>query len=405
MFLISVCFRPSRSRENDNKPGIVFFRVARYGQNEPRIERSVNSDIKGADDGVLQAEREKIISQIRLLYCIIERREERGTPFTIDDVVNDFRDALFSSESMTDVIAKSRTDFPIRRDMVSIGREFRDCFKYLFSVRKNDKCAGLFDYIFSLAQLLKNERRSSQAKSFISLISSLKSFTEADEIIFSNITAEFVQEYYEWLKRKGIANSSQSFYLRTLRTVLNKAHEDELVDVSPDWFEKVDTRIYKSTENEGKSLDRDVLLKIENLDLTANDSLALARDMFMFGFYCEGMELIDISNLTIDNIKEGHLVYRRRQKGQEKSVVLGNQAKKIISRYIRNGQKYLFPLLEGSEAITFGAVSNYVRRYLTEIGNIVGYPKLTFSMNISTYKSFASGVSISEILLKYGNII
>ena len=237
------------------------------------------------------------------------------------------------------------------------------------------------------------------------MMSSLQYFTEADEISFSDITAEFVHEYYEWLKRKGIANSSQSFYLRTLRTVLNKAHEDGLLEVAPNWFEKVDTRIYKSIDSEGKSLDRDVLLKIENLDLTANDSLALARDMFMFGFYCEGMELIDISNLTTDNIKDGHLVYRRRQKGLEKSVVLGLQAKKIISRYIREGQKYLFPLLEGSESITFGAVSNYVRRYLTEIGNMVGYPKLTFSMNISTYKSFASGVSISEILLRYGNII
>ncbi len=405
MFLISVCFRPSRSRGNGNKPGIVYFRIARYGQDEPRIERSVNSDIKGADDGVLQPEREKIISQIRLLYCIIEHREDSGAPFGIDDVIDDFRRALAGDDSMTEIIKMSRTDFPIRRDMVSIGREFRDCFKYLFSVRENDKCEGLFDYISNLAQSLRNKRRSSQAKSFISLMSSLQYFTGADEISFSNITAKFVQEYYEWLKHKGIANSSQSFYLRTLRTVLNKAHEDELLDVSPNWFEKVDTRIYKSTESEDKSLDRDVLLNIENLDLTANDSLALARDMFMFGFYCEGMELIDISNLTIDNIKDGHLVYRRRQKGLEKSVVLGNQAKKIISRYIRNGQKYLFPLLEGSEAITFGAVSNYVRRHLTEIGNMVGYPKLTFSMNISTYKSFTSGVSISEILLRYGNII
>lgn len=101
-----------------------------------------------------------------------------------------------------------------------------------------------------------------------------------------------MQEYYEWLKRKGIANSSQSFYLRTLRTVLNKADEDQLLNVSPNWFEKVYTRIYKSTESEGKSLDRNALLKIEDLDLTANDSLALVRDMFMFGVYCEGMELM-----------------------------------------------------------------------------------------------------------------
>ena len=74
--------------------------------------------------------------------------------------------------------------------------------------------------------------------------------------------------------------------------MLNKAHEDELLNVSPNWFEKVYTRIYKSTESEGKSLDRNTLLKIEDLDLTANDSLAFVRDMFMFGVYCEGMELM-----------------------------------------------------------------------------------------------------------------
>lgn len=405
MFLISVCFRISRSKGNNDKTGVVFYRIAQYGVGESRIERSVNSDIHGPDDSVFQTNREKIIEQIRMLYCIIECREDCGEPFGIDDVVDDFRKALSGDKSMTKIIKKARTDFPIRRDLVSIGREFRECFKYSFSVRKNDKCEGLFDYIFNRAQSLKDKKRSSQAKSFISLMSSLQYFTEANEIDFSNVTAEFVHEYSEWLKRKGIANSSQSFYLRTLRTILNNAHKDKLLEVSPNWFGKVDTRIYKSTEREEKSLDRNVLLEIENLDLAANSPLALARDMFMFGFYCEGMELIDISNLTNDNIREGHLVYRRRQKGLEKSVVLGDQAKKIISRYIREGQKYLFPLLEGSEAITFGAVSNYVRRYLTEIGNLVGYPKLTFSMNISTYKSFASGVSISEILLKYGNII
>lgn len=405
MFLISACFRAARSKGKSDKMGVVFYRITQYGLDKTRIERSVNSDIHGTDESVFQSEREKIIGQIRILYCIIERKEDCGEPFGINDVIDDFRKALSGYKSMSIIIKKALTDFPIRRDLVSIGREFKDCFKYSFSVRKNDKCDGLFDYIFTLAQSLKDKRRSSQAKSFISLMSSLQYFTEADEIRFSNITAKFVHEYSEWLKRKGIANSSQSFYLRTLRTVLNNAHKDKLIEVPSSWFGKVDTRIYKSREREEKSLDRNVLLEIENLNLTANSPLALARDMFMFGFYCEGMELIDISNLTTDNIREGHLVYRRRQKGLEKSVVLGNQAKKIISRYIRDNQKYLFPLLEGSEAITFGAVSNYVRRYLTEIGNMVGYPKLTFSMNISTYKSFASGVSISEILLKYGNII
>lgn len=405
MFLISACFRPARSKGRSDKPGVVFYRIAQSGAGESRIERSVNSDIHGLDESVFQSERETIIRQIRMLYCIIERREDSGESFGIDDVIDDFRKALVGDGSMAEIIERSRTDFPFRKDMVTIGREFRDCFTYVYPVKSNGTSGGLFDYISTLAQSLRNEQRSSQSKSFVSLISSLRNFTEAGDVDFSNINADFVYKYSEWLKQKGIADSSLSFYLRTLRTVLNKAHKDNLIDVSPCWFENVDTRIYKSTDSEEKALDRDVLLKIEKLDLAANESLALARDMFMFGFYCGGMELIDISNLTADNIRDGNLVYNRRLKGHEKSVVLGDQAMKIIKRYSSEGQKYLFPLLEGSETITFGAVSNYIRRYLSEIGKMVGYPKLTFSMNISTYKSLTSGVNLSEILLKYGHIV
>lgn len=405
MFLISVCFRASRSKGKSDKTGAVFYRIAQYGTDEVRIERSVNSDIHGSDKSVFQSEREKIIRQIRMLYCIIERKEDSSEQFDIDDIIDDFRKVIADDASMTEIVKKSLIDFPIRREIVSIGREFRDCFTYTISTSKIDQCEGLFDYLFNLAKSLKNEKRSSHAQSFISLLSSLRYFTKAEELHFLDIGAEFVTDYAEWLSRKGITKSSQSFYLRTLRVALNKAHNDRLLEAPPDWFENVDTKIYKIQEGKDKSLDREVLLKIENLDLTASNSLALARDMFMFGFYCGGMELIDISNLTTDNIRDGYLVYRRRQKGLERSVVLGNQAKKIIKRYSRERQKYMFPLLEGSGAITFGAVSNYVRRYLREIGEMVDYPNLTFSMNISTYKSFASGVSISEMLLRYGNII
>ena len=268
-----------------------------------------------------------------------------------------------------------------------------------------DKCEGLFDYIFNLGQSLKNEQRSSQAKSFISLLSSLRYFTEADEIDFSEVNAGFVHDYSEWLKHKAIADSSQSFYLRTLRTVLNKAYQAGLLKESPCWFENVNTKIYKATGGEKKSFDREILLNIEQLELPANGPLALARDMFMFGFYCGGMELVDISYLTIENVRGNHLVYNRRKKGLEKTVVIGAQAREIIKHYSRDGQYYLFPLLEGYRVIAFEAVSRYVGRYLSEIGKMVGHPNLSFSMNISAYNSFATSVSISELLLRYGNII
>lgn len=404
MFLITAYFRPSRSKCDGEKAGTVYYRITGAPDEKgKRPDRIVNSEIHAADSSVLKTERTTILSHLRLLYCVIERRENSMQPFNIDNVVDDFRLALAGDETMADIVRKSQTDFPLRRDIVSIGREFRGEFKYVLSFKMKDKCDGLFDYIFNLGQSLKNEHRNSQAKSFTSLISSLRYFTEAEEIDFSVINAGFVQNYSKWLKHKAIADSSQSFYLRTLRTVLNKAYQAGLLKESPDWFEKVNTKIYKATVSEDKSFGREALLSIERLELPANSPQALARDMFMFGFYCGGMELVDISNLTVDNIRGNHLVYNRRKKGLEKMVVLSEQARKIIKRYSHDGQYYLFPLLEGYGAIAFEAVSKYIRRYLREIGEMTGYPNLSFSMNISAYNSFVSDVSISELLLKYGN--
>lgn len=402
MFLISVSFRPTRSKGNREKPGVVFYRVTRYGSGEPKIERNVNSDIHGYEEGIIQTERERIITQIRLLYCIIEYREDSKEPYTIDDVLNDFRKALAGDDTMAEDIVKSKTAFPLRRDIVSICREFRGAFTFVFSDH-NKNAESLFDYIFNLKQNLKTEQRHSLANSFASLQSSLRDFAASDDVRFEDINARFIHSYSDWLKQKGVIVSTQAFYLRTLRSVLYKAQSDGFIEVTQDCFEGVDTRVYKSSESKNKILSRDLLLKIEKLDLSTNQPLALARDMFMFGFYCGGMELVDIANLTLKNVKNDKLIFRRRSKGLEKMVLLGEQAMNILKKYRRSGQKHIFPLIDEAGDITFGALSNNVRLNLLAVGMLVGAPSLTFSMNISTYKSLISSVNLPELLLSQSN--
>lgn len=325
-------------------------------------------------------------------------------PYNIANICNDFRKALVNDDSMSEIIAKSKTEFPIRRDLVSVGREFRNEFDYVLTARTVENNKHLFDYIFNMTQLRRNEQRISQSRSFGSLLSNLKEFKENKDVEFSEIDANFIFDYAEWLKHTGIIESTQSFYLRTLRTILNKAAEDGLIKVSPGWFRKVNTKIYYSTDAVDKSISRDLLLKIETANLSAYKPQVLVRDMFMFGFYCGGMELVDVANLTIANVKNGLLRYHRRLKGQERVVTLGEHAKNIIKRYNREGQHYLFPLLEESGDLMFGTIRNYVDQSMRAIGKQIGYPKLSFSLNIDTYKALVAGVSISEMLLTHGDV-
>lgn len=244
MFSITAQFRSSRSKRETDKGGVVFYRIMGLSEeNGRRTERNVSSGIRATDSSVLETERVTILSQLRLIYCVIERRENSKEPYNIDDAVDDFRKALSGDVSMREVIAKSQTDFPLRNDIVAIGREFKGDFKFVFPKQTDISAGNLYGYIFNLSQSLKNEKRPSQAKNFASLLANLKLFAEGKDIYFYEINKEFINRYADWLKRLNISDSTESFYLRNFRTVLNKAHDDGLIGPTTGWFQDVNTSI------------------------------------------------------------------------------------------------------------------------------------------------------------------
>ena len=133
MFLITTEFQKSRSRRQPDKPGRVLFRIACKSEGDTAwIVRRVSSDVCGDRDNVIEANRDKLIPYLRMIYCIIERRDKSETPYTVDDVVADLRKATEGDESMAAVIDRSDEDFPLRADIVSVGNEFKGDFKFVY---------------------------------------------------------------------------------------------------------------------------------------------------------------------------------------------------------------------------------------------------------------------------------
>ena len=397
MFRISVCFRKARGKEGGRTPGVVFYRIGERpdGERSGR-SRSVTSDIRGFDESVIQSEKERIVFQIRLFYCLIE--EKNGSEFTLDDVTYDFKAALSGDITYAKAVAKARTDFPLRGDLVSVGNNFKDDFRYILG----PNCAkdSLLEYIFSFAQVFKIEKRDSLARHYLSVLSNLRIFTDDSDIRFGEISADFIRRYSDRLRQTGISQSTESFYLRTLRAILNKAHADGLIADPSGWFCEVNTQIQFNPKETRKPLDSTLLLRIESLNLSGNDFSELVRDMFMFAFYCGGMELVDVANLKFSDIHNGLLVYSRRLKGRVRKVALGQSALRIISRYGNDADTYLFPLLAISDNALFSTIRSYVSRSMKRIGRAIDYPDLSFSMNISAYRAMLAKASVPEMLLQ-----
>ena len=400
MFLITTEFQKSRSRRQPDKPGRVLFRIACKSEGDTAwIVRRVSSDVCGDRDNVIEANRDKLIPYLRMIYCIIERRDKSETPYTVDDVVADLRKATEGDESMAAVIDRSDEDFPLRADIVSVGNEFKGDFKFVYP-GDNAGAGGLLEYIKAQSLGAKNDGRASRARSYNSTLNSLSKFLTGADIDLTDVDRRFISDYSSWLKDNGVGDSTQSFYLRTLRSILNHAKENGVDIRGDDLFGGINTRVVFKESTECKDgLSRETLRRISSVDLSANREAEIVRDMFMFAFYCRGMELVDVVNLMQSDVKDGVLEYRRRSKGLLRSVVLDQSAVMIIERYRDVSETHVFPLWDMYKGLQQYSVNDLVRRQLQWIGTIVGVPQLTFKMNISTWRQLMSQLSATDLLL------
>lgn len=147
-------------------------------------------------------------------------------------------------------------------------------------------------------------------------------------------------------------------------------------------------------------LSRETLLKIASMDLSKSGKLDIARDMFMFGFYCHGMELTDIIDLRTENIRENELTYQRRGTGKEINIRLDPQAVMILKKYENRQLDFLFPLKTSPSMKLDRSLKYQVATWLDTVGEMAGLESLTFKMNISTWNYLMSQANISSVLLE-----
>lgn len=384
-----------------DKPGRIVFRIAQKTGNDSEWSvRAVSSDILGDKDTVVASNRDEIIRNIRVIYSIIENRAKQSELCNVDEVADDFRVALKGDARMRTVIDKAEQDFPLRADLVSVGNEYKRDFRFVYPDGKK-KYEYLLEFIDIMSKQAKNDGKQSRARSFRSTHVSLSKFLYNSDIDIKTIDKSFIIRYSSWLKETGVTDSTQSFYLRTLRSILNRAKNDGLIDAPEDLFSGLNTRvIFSNPIAYRETLSRDIINRISSINLVDNHEAEIVRDMFMFGFYCRGMELVDVLNLTKKNIHGDMLVYNRRGKGHQRTIQLDKPAKDIVDKYWWSINQYLFPLKETYMGQKQYSITDRVRRHIKEIGGAVGYSNLKFSMNISTWQHLISQVSTSEILLK-----
>ncbi|MEG0499826.1 MAG: site-specific integrase, partial [Rikenellaceae bacterium] len=159
--------------------------------------------------------------------------------------------------------------------------------------------------------LLMRDKRVKTAQSYNSTRNIFAQFLGNKDIAMEYVDSDLMCDFEQFLLNKKMVRNSTSFYLRILRSIYNKAVQQDLVKQNSP-FSQVYTGIDKTQK---RAATQRAIYDLEN-DKRLSRNMALARDLFLFSFYCRGISFVDMARLKQENIKNGILSYVRSKTGQ-----------------------------------------------------------------------------------------
>lgn len=194
--------------------------------------------------------------------------------------------------------------------------------------------------------------RTRTAETYRATLNSFRNFRRGADIMIDTITSATMEDYQTWLAARGAIPNTTSFYCRILRAAYRRA-----LDEQPDMidnrhpFRKVYTGVERTVK---RALPLSLLQTIASLNLADKPHLDYARDMFLLSFYFRGMSFIDMSYLRKSDLRNGHIVYRRRKTGQQLTIGWTPHMQRILDKYQPNASPFLLPIITGCDTANAG---------------------------------------------------
>lgn len=278
------------------------------------------------------------------------------------------------------------------------------------------KRVTLEDFLTSHITQLRENGKVGNSYAYLNLRTTLQNYYGKKlNFLFNTVDIAFCNKFEAWMRKNKFEDTTMHYYFRTLRATYNKAVEAKCANREKSPF--IDYKLSRfSTKTKKRALSKNSVRKILDMNCSAMKGKArLAHDVFSFSYYCGGISLVDVANLTPTNIIDGRLIYERQKTHGVINLVMLDEAKAIIEKYTDYCEKagYLFPILDNRVHITpmqkFNRVRKLCHQINKELHNIS--KELSINEDVTTYvarHSFAtvlkkSGVNIGIISQALGH--
>lgn len=289
-----------------------------------------------------------------------------------------------------------------------------ESFKMEF--KASSKKITFFTFLDRVITDLEKQGKIGNANIYKDCRRSLKKFRNNQDLHFTDIDVRFLNRYEQNFFERGIKPNTVSVYMRTIRSLFNKAISEKYVkrDIYPFHDYKVSKLL---TETPKRALTKEQIDKIINLKIEDWTILLDAKNYFLFSYYNRGMNITDIAYLKWENVNDERLNYIRAKTGKSYNIGLLEPAKKILEFYkpYMNGRKtnYVFPILDQEKHKTPQQIANRVKKMTKLVNrNLKVIAEMTnLDFHLTTYvarHSYATilkrkGISTSKISESLGH--
>lgn len=254
---------------------------------------------------------------------------------------------------------------------------------------------------------LRNEKRVGTAVSYEVAKRSLESFKKG--LKYADVTPSLLRSYESWMLEHNKSITTVGIYLRSLRTIFNRANIDKSIYPFGQGKGKYNIPTGKNIK---KALSKSEIEQIFNYPIEENTTLAMARDYWTFIYMGNGINVKDLCQLKKKNISGDLIIYERAKTKRKKDnnlirISLLPQIRNIISKWgalSLDPESYVFPHLKKGmspevERQVIQQLTKTINKYMKRVAKGIGLNK-----NVTTYTarhSFATILKYSGASVEY----
>ena len=352
---------------------------------------------------VLDRRRVKVNGKYPVKIEVVWNRKQKYFPTGVDMTEDQWNKASAGHKHTEELEAVEEYYSHVRNEVAEMLS--KDCFSFRMLELRMGR-PHRFNVNKAMRSMIEECRKEGRTNSYFRYRSTLLNLEKyaGGSIAFTSITPEWLKRCEEFWMQDGKSATTVSIYMKTMKSVMNKAVEEGYLSSSAYPFGRGGYTVPKSSVRK-LALSKNQIKQL--IDYSGPEMLEMYRDLWVFSYLCNGINFRDMLFLRYSDIVDGEICFVRSKTryayGGQKIIkaVLAPKMAEIISRWGNertSPDTLIFKFAKGSED-EYGATM-LVRRVVCKCNTAL--KQIALELGIPAFTTYSARHSFATIMQRNG---